>query len=87
MATKTEQLPQEVVEKLKKYQLDSADLINELGQIEVRFLELKKYKKSIEETFINLKSELDKNLAELEQKYPNGEINLNDGTVSFEEKN
>lgn len=85
MATKTEQLPQDVVEKLRKLQSDSNELIFELGQVEVRFLDLTKYKKSLEDSFTKIKVELDGIVQELEKKYPNGEISLADGNVTFEE--
>jgi hypothetical protein len=85
MAQKNEQLSAEIVDKLRKLQSDSNDVIYELGQIEVRFLDLKTYKKSLEENFTKNKILLDEVLKDLEAKYPNGEVNLQDGTVSFEE--
>jgi len=85
MAIKTEQLPQEIVDKLRKLQSDSNDVIFELGQVEVRFLDLKKYKKSLEESFKKMKIELDEILKNLENKYPNGEVSLQEGTVTFEQ--
>jgi len=85
MAIKTEQLPQEIVDKLRKLQSDSNDVIFELGQVEVRFLDLKKYKKSLEESFTKMKIELDEILKNLENKYPNGEVSLQEGTVTFEQ--
>lgn len=85
MATKTEQLPQEIVDKLRKLQSDSNDVIFELGQVEVRFLDLNKYKKSLEESFTKIKIELDEILKDLENKYPNGEVSLQEGTVTFEQ--
>ena len=85
MPQKTEQLSAEIVDKLRKLQSDSNDVIYELGQIEVRFLDLKAYKKSLEETFSKNKILLDEVLKDLEVKDPNGEVNLQDGTVTFEE--
>lgn len=85
MAQKTEQLSQEVLEQLRKLQSDSNDIVYELGQIEVRFLDLKTYKKTLEDTFTKNKVLLDEVLKDLEAKYPNGEVNLQDGTVTFEE--
>jgi hypothetical protein len=85
MATKTEQLSQEIVDKLRKLQSDSNDVIFELGQVEVRFLDLTKYKKSLEDSFTKIKIELDEILKDLENKYPNGEVSLQEGTVTFEE--
>ena len=85
MATKTEQLSQEIVDKLRKLQSDSNDVIFELGQVEVRFLDLAKYKKSLEDSFTKIKIELDEILKDLENKYPNGEVSLQEGTVTFEE--
>ncbi len=85
MPQKTEQLSAEIVDKLRKLQSDSNDVIYELGQIKVRFLDLKAYKKSLEETFSKNKILLDEVLKDLEVKYPNGEVNLQDGTVTFEE--
>jgi hypothetical protein len=87
---KTEQLETEVVEKLKKIQDEQNNMVISLGQIAVQ---RRQFQKSLEE--LNKKEEefglrLDKSinemnieLNELDKKYPNGQIDLEKGTVSY----
>ena len=87
---KTEQLETEVVEKLKKIQDEQNNMVISLGQIAVQ---RRQFQKSLEE--LNKKEEefglrLDKSinemnieLNELDNKYPNGQIDLEKGTVSY----
>lgn len=87
---KTEQLETEVVEKLKKIQDEQNNMVISLGQIAVQ---RRQFQKSIEE--LNKKEEefglrLDKSinemnieLNELDKKYPNGQIDLEKGTVIY----
>jgi len=87
---KTEQLETEVVEKLKKIQDEQNNMVISLGQIAVQ---RRQFQKSLEE--LNKKEEefglrLDKSinemnieLNELDKKYPNGQIDLEKGTVIY----
>lgn len=85
MQTKTEQLDEQILANLKNYQSKLNDFTFELGQIEVNFIQLKNYKNSIENEYKTTKISFDESIAELDKKYPNGEIDLGTGTVKYEE--
>jgi len=85
MQQKTEKLDEQILNNLKDYQSKLSDITFELGQIEINFLQLKTYKNSIENEYKKAKTSFDEIVKNLEEKYPNGEINLNDGTVTYQE--
>lgn len=84
MSTKTEQLDEQTLANLKNYQSKLNDFTFELGQIEVNFIQLKNYKSSIENEYKKTKTSFDETIADLDKKYPNGEIDLVTGTVTYE---
>lgn len=91
MAQKTEKLEQEVLDKILKAQTEASQIIFELGQISLRsreldseISELKKIKTDMEDKFDNLNLQLENTLSDLRRKYPNGEIDLQEGLVIFE---
>jgi hypothetical protein len=91
MAQKTEKLEQDVLDKILKAQNESNQLIFELGQISLRNRELdaeiaglKKIKTDMEDKFDNLSLQLENTLSDLRRKYPNGEVDLQEGVVIFE---
>lgn len=84
MSTKTEQLDEQTLANLKNYQSKLNDFTFELGQIEVNFIQLKNYKSSIESEYKKTKTSFDETIADLDKKYPNGEIDLVTGTVTYE---
>lgn len=83
MQEKTEKLDEQILNNLKEYQSKLSDYTFELGQIEINFLQLKSYKDSVETEYKKTKMGFDELVKDLEEKYPNGEINLNDGTVTY----
>lgn len=85
MQEKTEKLDEQILNNLKDYQSKLSDFTFELGQIEINFLQLKSYKTSIENEYKKTKMEFDEVVKGLEEKYPNGEINLTEGTVTYQE--
>lgn len=91
MAQKTEKLEQEVLDKILKAQTDASQIIFELGQISLKsreldleISELKKFKTDMEDKFDNLNLQLENTLSDLRRKYPNGEIDLQEGVVIFQ---
>lgn len=90
MTQKTEQLQPEVVEKLKKIQDEQNNMVIALGQVAVRRRELQKQLDDLESKESEFGERLDKTiedlnseLGELDKKYPNGQIDLESGTVLY----
>ena len=86
MAQKTEKLEQGTLDKIVKYQSDANQIIFELGQVSLQIRELELQLKKIneikttsEEKFDNIGLQLENILSDLQRKYPNGEINLEEG--------
>jgi hypothetical protein len=91
MAQKIEKLEQSTLDKIVKYQSDANQIIFELGQLSLQIREfesqLKKaneIKTTSEEKFDNIGLQLENILSDLQRKYPNGEINLEEGVIKFE---
>jgi len=90
MELKTEQLEQSVIDKLKSIQDEQNNMIIALGQAAVRKRQLltqisdieeqeEEFGKRIDTTI----SDMNLELAELDKKYPNGQIDLEAGTVLY----
>ena len=91
MAQIKETLSPEVVEKLKTTQSEINSLIMDIGQIGLRsrdirneLLKMDQLKNSMELRFDELTNEINSTLTELEKTYPKGEVDLRDGTITFE---
>ena len=91
MALKTEKLSQEVLDKIVKAQNETNEIIFNIGQVSFRLRELNNeikkmedFKANAEEKFDNLALQLENTLTDLQRKYPNGEIDLQEGVVNFE---
>ena len=91
MALKTEKLSQEVLDKIVKAQNETNERIFNIGQVSFRLRELNNeikkmedFKANAEEKFDNLALQLENTLTDLQRKYPNGEIDLQEGVVKFE---
>ena len=91
MAQLKESLSVDVLDSIKEKRNEVSDLVMELGQISLRTRELKnelvnldQLKISMENRFDEVNEEVKGILAELEVKYPKGEIDLNEGMVYFE---
>ena len=91
MAQRSEKLEQAVLDKIVKYQSDANQIIFELGQVSLQIRELELQLKKIneikttsEEKFDNIGLQLENILSDLQRKYPNGEINLEEGVIKFE---
>jgi hypothetical protein len=90
MQNKTEQLDLNLVAKLKKIQEEQNNIVISLGQITVQKRTLKKSISDLEKREVTLGEGLDKSieilnkeLAEIDGKYPNGKIDLEKGTITY----
>ena len=92
MAIKTEKLAEETYKKLVDLQTEINGLVNTIGNahLQIRGLneELKNLNYSlngVEKTFDEKNEELNDILRVLEKTYPSAEIDLADGTISYQE--
>jgi hypothetical protein len=90
MEQKTEQLEQSVIDKLKSIQEEQNNMIIALGQSAVRKRQLQSQIADIESQENEFGNRIDKSiadmnteLADLDVKYPNGQIDLEAGTVVY----
>lgn len=88
METKTEQLDPQLVESLKAIQEEQNNMVIALGQTAVQKRQLQKQLEELSKREEEFGQRLDKSiaqmnvdLAELDKKYPNGQIDLEKGTV------
>lgn len=92
MAQVKEKLEVEVVEKLKNSQAQANEAVVNLGQIELRIIELKtelegvqNFKEDVLKSYKTAVDVLNGELKVLEGKYPSGEVDLTEGVVIFED--
>ena len=92
MAQKTENLENEILERLRFLRDETDKIVIFLGQLAVQERTLNRRLKEIEDSqekygAMNDKYifELEEKLGELDKKYKNGQIDLDKGTISFEE--
>jgi hypothetical protein len=93
MAQIKEVLQTEVIEKLKFNQAQANEAVVNLGQIELRIIDLKdeldavqKFKEDVLKSYKTAVDVINAELKVLEEKYPNGEVDLNEGVVIFEKE-
>jgi hypothetical protein len=93
MAQIKEVLQTEVIEKLKFNQAQANEAVVNLGQIELRIIDLKdeldavqKFKEDVLKSYRTAVDTINTELKVLEEKYPNGEVDLNEGVVIFEKE-
>lgn len=92
MAQIKEKLENEVIEKLKFNQAQANEAVINLGQIELRIIDLKEelegvqsFKDDVLKSYKNAVEVINGELKVLEEKYPAGEVDLNEGVVIFED--
>jgi hypothetical protein len=90
MEQKTETLEQSAIDKLKSIQEVQNNMVIALGQVAVRRREIEKQLEELKskevEFGVTLDSSMDEmntELAELDKKYPNGQIDLDAGTIIY----
>jgi len=93
MAKIKEVLQTEVIEKLKFNQAQANEAVVNLGQIELRLIDLKdeldavqQFKEDVLKSYKMAVDVINAELKVLEEKYPNGEVDLNEGVVIFEKE-
>jgi chromosome segregation ATPase len=79
----TEKLEVSLVEKLKELNTKKNELIINAGQLHLDIKQLNNVISVVETEFENTNKELNSLLSDLEKQYPNGEIDLVEGTVIF----
>jgi hypothetical protein len=79
----TEKLEVSLVEKLKELNTTKNELIINAGQLHLDIKQMNTVLSVVETEFENTNKELNALLFDLEKKYPNGEIDLVEGTVIF----
>jgi hypothetical protein len=79
----TEKLEVSLVEKLKELNNKKNELIINVGQLHLDVKQLNTLISMAEVEFENTNKELNLLLSDLEKQYPNGEIDLVEGTVIF----
>ena len=91
MAQKTENLSKETIDKLTEKQAKINNSVFNIGQAELRIIKLEKEIEQIKLMKVQFESDYDKidlefneYIKELEKMYPNGEIDLQTGTVTFQ---
>ena len=72
-----------ILSKIKELNNRKNELIANAGQLHLDVAELNKIILVIEDEYVQTNKELNIILADLNQKYPNGEINLLEGNVTF----
>lgn len=89
---KTENLNTELVDKLKRIQNEQDSMVIALGQVAVQRRQFQKNLEELSKKEEEFGSRLDKSinelnieLAELDKTYPNGQIDLEKGTITVEE--
>ena len=90
MEQQTEALEQSTIDKLKSIQEVQNNMVIALGQVAVRRREIEKQLEELKskevEFGVTLDSSMDEmntELAELDKKYPNGQIDLDAGTIIY----
>ena len=91
MAQKTENLSKETIDKLTEKQAKINNSVFNIGQAELRIIKLEKeieqiklMKTQFESDYDKIDLEFNDYIKELEKIYPNGEIDLQAGTVTFQ---
>jgi hypothetical protein len=79
----TEKLEVSLVEKLRELNTKKNELIIDAGQLHLDIKQMNVLLSVVEVEFQNTNKELNTLLSDLEKQYPNGEIDLVEGTVIF----
>jgi hypothetical protein len=79
----TEKLEVSLVEKLRELNTKKNELIIDAGQLHLDIKQMNALLSVVETQFESVSKELNGVLSDLEKQYPNGEIDLVEGTVIF----
>jgi hypothetical protein len=84
MELQTEKLEESILSKIKELNNRKNELIVNAGQLNLDIAELKKIIVVVESEYSATNKELNSILADLNEKYPNGEIDLVEGTLIYQ---
>lgn len=91
MAQKTEKLSPQIIDDLRSMQSKANELINALGQIHLKIRDFKTETERLIDEQKSMEAQFDLNdknftsvIRDLEEKYPKGEVDLNEGIVIYE---
>jgi hypothetical protein len=86
-----EKIPQDKLESILNFQKEANQIIVELGQIhlqsrdlELNIKKLNEIKTGLEDKFDKVSLNMDNLLGDLQKNYPNGEIDLIEGTITYQ---
>ena len=80
----TEKLEESLIERLKELRNKQTELVLSIGQIHLELKQMNSAMETMESQYLTITNELNEKLNDLEKKYPNGEVDLVDGTVIYE---
>jgi chromosome segregation ATPase len=80
----TEKLEESLIERLRELRNKQTELIVNIGQLHLELKQMNSAMQSMESQYLTINGELNDKLKDLEAKYPNGEVDLVDGVVTFE---
>lgn len=83
MEKQIQKLESSLVEKLKELNTRKNELIVNTGQLHLEIKQLEKLISVVEFEFEDTNKQLNSLLSDLEKQYPNGEIDLLEGNVTF----
>jgi len=83
MDKKVEILDKNVILKIKELRNKQSELIINIGQLHLELKEMGILMESMEKDYQTITKDFKKELSILEEKFPNGEIDLNEGTITF----
>ena len=91
MAQLTEKLQKETIDFIKNSQTEISEYVFQMGELTFKIREvtsqltkLDEIKKEIEEKFDISALKLENAVQDILRKYPNGDINLEEGTITYE---
>lgn len=82
--TRTENVAPEILTEVQQLQSKSTQMINALGELHMRSRDIAIQQKQIESDFDAASARYEQLIIDLRTKYPNGEIDMTTGIVSFE---
>jgi hypothetical protein len=84
MELQTEKLEESILSKIKELNNRKNELTINAGQLHLDITELNKILSVVQDEYNQTNKELNTILADLNQKYPNGEIDLVEGTLIYQ---
>jgi chromosome segregation ATPase len=83
MEKQVEKLEESLIGKIKELRQKQTDLVVNIGQLHLELKQLQSVVENMESDYFEVTNELNGILNDLEKKYPAGEVDLLDGTVTY----